>query len=71
MQATQPIKTQAFEDLTRMVAGAPSLDASLRRLIEGLAERMAATSNDQNVQTLARDLRAALPALVAAVCAKA
>ena len=59
-----------LDTLTRSIAAEPSLEKSLHRLIEGLAERMAATSNDQNVQRLARDLRAALPTLVEAVRAE-
>ena len=58
---------QVFESLARSVAVEPTIEGSLHRLIEGLAERMAATSNDQNVQRLARDLRDALPTLVEAV----
>ena len=62
---------RVLDDLTRSIAVESSLEGSLRRLIDGLAERMAATSNDQNVQRLARDLRAATPALVEAVRVKA
>ena len=39
--------------------------------VEGLAVRMVVTSDDQNMQRLARDLRAMLPTLVEAIPAKA
>ena len=57
--------------ITRSIAAASSLAGSSHRSIEGLAERTVVTSDDQNVQRLARDLRAALPTLVEAIPAKA
>ena len=50
--------------LADRVAAQSTLEQSLAVLLEGLAERMAATSNDQNIQKLARALRVEQPALV-------
>ena len=56
-----------FENLGSSLREAPSLEAALDALIEGLAQRIKTTSNDQNVQKLARELRIAAPGLVAAL----
>ena len=48
-----------FDDLRASLAAEVSPEARIDTLLAGLAERMAATSNDQNVQKLARELRAA------------
>lgn len=58
-----------FDELTGVLAAQDSLDRKVELLLRGLAERMAMTSNDQNVQKLSRELRAAAPALAAAVLA--
>ena len=59
-----------FDTLLTTIEGEAGLDAALETLVTGLAERIKATSNDQNVQRLARELRVATPAIVAAVRAK-
>ena len=59
------------EALVSRVADQGSLDRKIETLVLGLAERMKATSNDQNVQKLARELRALTPQLVGAIVVKA
>ena len=59
----------AFEDLRKAVEPAPSTEAALDALLSGLAQRVKATSNDQNVQKLSREMKIAAPGLVAAVIA--
>ncbi len=59
-----------FEALGRSIEAAPSLEAALDTLIEGLAQRIKTTSNDQNVQKLSRELRIAAPGLVAALASR-
>ena len=59
-----------LESLTQTIADAPSLERALDALLDGLAQRIKATSNDQNVQKLAREIRIVAPSLVAAVVAK-
>jgi hypothetical protein len=59
-----------FESLVRTIEDAKSREAALDALIEGLAQRIKATSNDQNVQKLSRELRIAAPRLVAAVAGR-
>ena len=61
----------AFDSLIATITHQPDLARSIEALITGLAERMKAASNDQNVQRLARDVRAAAPDLAQAVTAKA
>ena len=56
-----------FERLGRAIEEAASLEGALDALLEGLAQRIKATSNDQNVQKLSRELRIATPELVRAV----
>ena len=56
-----------FESLGRAIEEAPSLAAALDALLDGLAQRIKTTSNDQNVQKLSRELRIAAPELVRAV----
>ena len=60
----------AFEDLRKTIEDAPSLAAALDVLLEGLAQHVKATSNDQNVQKLSREIKIAAPGLVAAVTAR-
>ena len=50
--------------LTDRVAAQATLEQALSVLLDGLAERMVATSNDQNIHKLARALRMEQPALV-------
>lgn len=57
----------ALDALVDEVARVPEPDLRMARLIEGLADRIKATSNDQNVQRFARELRAAAPAIRDAV----
>ena len=59
----------AFDDLRKTIDEASSLKAALDALLEGLARQVKATSNDQNVQRLSREIKIATPALVAAVAA--
>ncbi len=59
-----------FENLAQHIEAAASLEQALDALLDGLAQRVKATSNDQNVQKLAREIRFAAPGLVAAVAAK-
>ena len=56
-----------FDDLRSRLGESGSLDARVDVLLAGLAERMAATSNDLNVQKLAREMRAAAPSIKAAL----
>ncbi len=60
----------SFESLAQHIEAAASLEQALDALLDGLAQRVKATSNDQNVQKLAREIRFAAPGLVAAVAAK-
>lgn len=60
----------SLESLTHSIAAEPSLDASVALLVNALADRIKATSNDQNIQKLARELKAGAPALVRAVTGK-
>jgi len=57
----------SFDALVSAVAAHDDLDRKAETLLLGLADRIKATSNDQNIQTLARDLRAAAPALAQAL----
>ncbi len=59
------------DSLVTKISDQPDLARSVEALVTGLAERMRAASNDQNVQRLALDVRAVTPALVQAVLAKA
>ena len=52
-----------FETLATSVAAQDGLDRRLEVLLQGLADRIKASSNDQNVQRLSRELRAAGPVL--------
>ena len=60
----------AFDDLRKTIEEAPGLKAALDALLEGLARQVKATSNDQNVQKLSREIRIAAPGLVAAVATR-
>ena len=57
----------SLEHLTQAVAAETSLERALETLLESLAHRIKATSNDQNIQALAREVKAATPGLVAAL----
>ena len=59
-----------FEALVMSVGHQGTLDRKVEALLAGLAERLKATSNDQNVQALARELRASAPQLVEAIVAR-
>ena len=59
-----------LESLTKSIEDETSMEAALGALLDGLAQRIKATSNDQNVQKLAREVRIAAPGLAAAVIAK-
>lgn len=61
----------ALDTLLRTIEGEPERDAALATLVLGLADRIKAASNDQNIQRLAGDLRAAAPTIVAALRTKA
>lgn len=61
----------AFDPLIRDIAAASDLEAAVATLLRGLADRIKATSNDQNIQRLARELQGARPEFVAAVASAA
>lgn len=61
----------ALDTFTASIANEKTLDAKLEKLVHGLADRIKAASNDQNIQKLSRDLRAAVPEIVRAVTADA
>ncbi len=60
----------AFDELIKRIEGEPSLEAAVETLVLGLADRIKSTSNDQNIQTLARRLRENAPTIAKAVRAK-
>lgn len=60
----------SFESLTQSVAAQANLEQALEALLDGLAQRVKATSNDQNIQRWARELRIAAPDLVKTVAGK-
>jgi hypothetical protein len=60
-----------LESLTKAVAAQPDLQRSLSLLVNALADRIKATSNDQNIQNLARELKVVAPTLVEAIAEKA
>ena len=70
VDTTKPDESFVLADLLRNVAAQDDRSASLRALVGGLADQIKATSNDQNIQRLARALRAATPALVESIAAK-
>ena len=59
-----------LEQLAHKVETRATLEQALETLLDGLAERVKATSNDQNVQRLAREIRIVAPNLVKAVLGK-
>ncbi len=59
-----------IDALVTGVAGQGALDRKVSALLAGLADQLRATSNDQNVQALARELRAATPQIVEAMVAE-
>ena len=64
------VRTQ-IEVLLTCVASQPGVDKKVVTLVNGLADCLKSTSNDQNVQQLARELRAAAPELIDAMVVKA
>lgn len=56
-----------LDALLSSVAGESTVERRLQALVLGLAERVKATSNDQNVQKLARELKAGAAQTVAVV----
>ncbi len=60
----------SLDTLTTAIAAQKDLEGAVALLVAALADRIKATSNDQNIQTLARDLKGAAPALVSAIVAK-
>lgn len=58
-----------LDELAERIRRKDGRDEKLELLIAGLAEIVKSTSNDQNVQRLARDLRAAAPSLSGALAA--
>ena len=52
--------------LAAAIGAAGGMDHKLAVLLDGLADQIKAVSNDQNVQRLSRDLRAAAPSLAEA-----
>ncbi len=59
-----------LESLAKTIAAQPSHDLAIEALLAGLADRIKATSNDQNIQRLAQALRAEGPAIIAAIAAR-
>ena len=70
VETLKPDESFVLADLVRRVGEQPDCTSSLTTLVGGLADQIKATSNDQNIQRLARALRAAAPALVATIAAK-
>ena len=68
--AANPGDIDVLEGLVRRVEAQPDSMAALATLVYGLADQIKATSNDQNVQRLARALHAAAPALTDSITAK-
>jgi hypothetical protein len=60
----------SLDSLTHALAAQPSLEAAITLLVDTLADRIKSTSNDQNIQKLARELKATAPALVSAIANK-
>lgn len=60
----------SLDTLTRSIESGPTLQARLETLVDGLADRIKATSNDQNIQRLSRDLRSAAAEIVNAIVAE-
>ncbi len=59
-----------MHDLSEAIAAQPSQDLAVETLLVGIADRIKATSNDQNIQRLAQALRLETPAIVATIIAK-
>ena len=55
-----------FDDLARRVAAERSPESRAAVLVSGLADAIKGASNDQNIQRLSRELRAAAPDLARA-----
>ena len=60
-----------LDALTPLVAAQTTLEQALAVLLQGLAETMTSTSNDQNIHKLARSLRQEQPALIQVLLARA
>lgn len=56
----------SWDELTEAIAAQPRVENAVELLIDDLAARIKATSNDQNIQRLARDLKQQAPALARA-----
>ncbi len=55
-----------FDDLARRVAAERDPESRAAVLVSGVADAIKGASNDQNIQRLSRELRAAAPALAKA-----
>ena len=62
--------TSAVEHLKRRIADESESSRKVEALILGLAEMIKTSSNDQNVQRLSRELRAAVADLAAAAAGR-
>ena len=60
----------AFDDLMKRIDSEPDVEGAVETLVLGLADRIRATSNDQNIQTLARRLRESAGTIAASVRTK-
>ena len=60
----------AFDDLMKRIESEPYVEGAVETLVLGLADRIRATSNDQNIQTLARRLRESAATIAASVRTK-
>lgn len=61
----------SLDELAGRIASQESIEAKVALLVSELAQRIKATSNDQNIQKLSRDLEALQPELVRAIAGKA
>ena len=59
-----------MENLVETIAAQPSQAQAIEVLLAGLADRLRATSNDQNIQRLAQTLRQEAAAITATIIAK-
>ena len=69
-ETAKPDEAIILADLMNRVAAQGDRTASLTTLVAGLADQIKATSNDQNIQRLARALRVAAPVLVETIASK-
>lgn len=61
----------SLDELAGRIASQESIEDKVALLVTELAQRIKATSNDQNIQKLSRDLKALQPELVRAIAGKA